>query len=80
MKVEIRRLFAKHRGIYGSLRIAADLRDEGWAVGENTVAAIMRGLGLAARRRRRRRQTTRQGRWRPPDLIGRDFGTDRLNH
>ena len=31
---------------------------------------------------RRRKQTTRQGRgrWRAPDLIGRDFGTDRLNH
>jgi transposase InsO family protein len=39
-------------------------------------------LGLAARGRRRRKQTTRQGRgrWRAPDLIGRDFGTDRLNH
>jgi len=82
LKVEIARLFAAHRGTYGSPRITADLRDEGWRVGENTVAALMRELGLAARRRRRRRQTTRQGRgrWRAPDLIGRDFGTDRLNH
>jgi putative transposase len=42
----------------------------------------MRELGLQARRKRRRRQTTRQGRgrWRAPDLIHRDFGTDRLNH
>lgn len=49
---------------------------------ENTVAAVMRELGLAARRKRRRRGTTRPGRgpWRAPDLIGRDFGTDRLNH
>jgi putative transposase len=39
-------------------------------------------LGLAARRQRNRKQTTRQGRgrWRAPDLIGRDFGTERLNH
>ena len=82
LKVEIRRLFAKHRGTYGSPRITADLCDEGWSVSENTVAQLMRELGLAARRRRRRRQTTRQGRgqWRAPDLIGRDFGTDRLNH
>ena len=82
LKVAIRRLFAKHRGTYGSPRITADLRDEGWRVSENTVATIMRELGLAARRRRRRKQTTRQGRgrWRAPDLIGRDFGTDRLNH
>ena len=82
LKVEIRRLFAKHRGTYGSPRITADLRDAGWAVSENTVAQLMRGLGLAARRRRGRKQTTRQGRgrWRAPDLIGRDFATDRLNH
>jgi len=82
LKVEIARLFAKHRGTYGSPRITADLRDEGWRVSENTVAALMRELGLAARRRRRRRQTTRpgRGRWRAPDRIGRNFGTNRLNH
>jgi transposase InsO family protein len=82
LKIEIRRLFAKHRGTYGSPRITADLRDAGWSVSENTVAALMRELGLAARRRRRRKQTTRQGRgkWRAPDLIGRNFGTERLNH
>jgi putative transposase len=82
LTVEIRRLFAAHRGTYGSPRITADLRTEGWRVSENTVAAMMRECGLAARRRRRRKQTTRpgRGRWRAPDLIGRDFGTDRLNH
>jgi putative transposase len=38
-------------------------------------------MGLAARRRRGRRQTTRRGRgrWRAPDLIGRQFAADRLN-
>lgn len=82
LKAAVARLFAAHRGIYGSPRITADLHDEGWAVSENTVAALMAELGLAARRTRRRRSTTRQGRgrWRAPDLIGRDFGTDRLNH
>jgi len=82
LKVAIRRLFAAHNGTYGSPRIAADLRDEGWTISDNTVAAIMAELGLAARRRRRRKQTTRQGkgRWRAEDLIGRNFGTDRINH
>lgn len=82
LQVEIARLFAAHRGTYGSPRITADLRDAGWRVSENTVAALMRELGLGARRRKKRKQTTRQGRgrWRAPDLIGRDFGTDRLNH
>jgi putative transposase len=68
-------------GRRGLPRIAADLRDEGWAVSENTVAALMRELGLAARRRRRRRSSTRQGRgrWRAPDLIGRQFAASTLN-
>ena len=81
-KVAIARLFAKHRRTYGSPRITADLRDEGWRVSENTVAQLMAELGLAARRKKRRRRTTRQGRgrWRAPDLIGRDFATERLNH
>ncbi|TCC45419.1 hypothetical protein E0H73_44805 [Kribbella pittospori] len=41
----------------------------------------MREIGLAAWVKRRRRRTTRagRGRWRAPDLIGRDFATDRLN-
>src|SRR5207249_176060 len=66
---------------YGSPRITADLRDAGWRVSENTVAGIMRELGLRARRRKRRRQTTRQGRgrWRAPDLIGRDFPASTVN-
>lgn len=82
LKVDIIRLFASHHGTYGSPRITADLRDEGWRVSQNTVAAVMREQDLAARVPRRRRQTTRagRGRWRAPDLIGRDFATDRLNH
>ena len=81
LKVAIVRLFAKHRGTYGSPRITADLRDEGWRVSQNTVATLMRELGLQARPKRRRKQTTRpgRGRWRAPDLIGRDFAADRLN-
>lgn len=81
LKTEISRLFAAHRGTYGSPRITAELRAAGWRVSENTVAALMRELGLQARRRRRRRQTTRQdrGRWRAPDLIGRKFGAEQVN-
>jgi putative transposase len=81
LKVAIRRLFAAHRGTYGSPRITADLRDEGWQVSPNTVAELMGELGLAARRKRRRKNTTRQGRgrWRAPDLIGRQFAAETIN-
>jgi putative transposase len=81
LKAEVARLFAEHGGKYGSPRITADLRDEGWQVSENTVAALMRELGLAARRKKNRKATTRpgRGRWRAPDLVKRDFGALALN-
>ena len=81
LRAEVRRLFAAHDGKYGSPRITADLRDDGWRVSENTVAALMREQGLAARRKKKRRSTTRpgRGRWRAPDLVRRDFPATRLN-
>jgi transposase InsO family protein len=81
LKAEVARLFRLHHGRYGSARITADLRDAGWRVSENTVAALMREQGLAARRKRRRKSTTRpgKGRWRAPDLVRRDFPATRVN-
>jgi transposase InsO family protein len=81
LKAEVARLFTEHAGKYGSPRITADLRDAGWRVSENTVAGLMRELGLAARRKHRRKSTTRpgQGRWRAPDLVKRDFPAAKIN-
>jgi putative transposase len=81
LAAEVARLFRAHRGTYGSPRITADLRAAGWKVSTNTVAAVMREQGLAARRRKRRRTTTRpgKGRWRAPDLVKRDFPTQKIN-
>jgi putative transposase len=81
LKAEIGALFAQRNGKDGSPRITAALRDAGWTVSENTVAALMREMGLAARRVKNRRATTRQGkgRWRAPDLIGRQFPAGGLN-
>jgi transposase InsO family protein len=77
----VARLFAKHRGRYGSPRIAEDLIEAGWVVSQNTVAALMREQHLVARPRRRRRSTTRagRGRWRAPDLVRRRFAASRPN-
>jgi transposase-like protein len=81
LKAEVRRLFAAHRGTYGSPRITAGLREAGWMVSENTVAAVMRELGLAARPKKKRKATTRpgKGRWRAPDLVKRDFPAAEVN-
>jgi putative transposase len=81
LKAEVARLFRRHDGKCGSPRITADLKDGGWKVSVNTVARLMREQGLAARRGRRRRALTRQGkgRWRAPDLVGRDFSAEKVN-
>jgi putative transposase len=81
LAAEVKRLYDLHRGTYGSPRITAGLKDAGWQVSENTVAALMREQQLAARRKRRRRGTTRpgKGRWRAPDLVKRDFPAGQVN-
>ena len=81
LKAEVRRLFAGHGGKRGSPVITADLRDAGWKVSKNTVAAVMAEMGLAARPKKKRRATTRpgRGRWRAPDLVKRDFPAARIN-
>jgi len=81
LAAEIKRLFEVHGGKYGSPRITDDLRDAGWRVSENTVAALMREQGLAARRKNKRKATTRpgRGRWRAPDLVRRDFPAKEIN-
>ena len=81
LKAEVARLFRVHGGKYGSPRITADLREAGWRVSENTVAALMREQHLAARRKNKRKGTTRpgKGRWRAPDLVKRDFPAAQIN-
>jgi len=81
LKAEVRRLFEVHKGRRGSPMITADLRDLGWRVSKNTVAAVMAEMGLAARRKKRRKGTTRpgKGRWRAPDLVKRDFPAAAIN-
>jgi transposase InsO family protein len=67
--------FQAARGLHGSPRLHADLRDAGWTVSEKTVADSMRRQGLVARRIRRRSGLTRQDKTAPkfPDLLRRDF-------
>ena len=81
LKAEIARLFARRKGRDGSPRITSALREDGWRVSKNTVAGLMRELGLAARRNNRRRATTRpgRGRWRAPDQFRRQFAADGIN-
>ena len=73
--------FKKARGLHGSPRLHADLREDGWTVSEKTVADSMRRQGLIARRIKRRNGLTRQDKTKPvfPDLLKRDFTADGPN-
>lgn len=70
--------FAASGFTYGSPRVVQDLREDGWRVSVNTVAAIMAAHGWAGRARPPRRNLTRAGK-RPaaPDLVARQFVADR---
>jgi putative transposase len=69
-------------GTYGSPRVWEDLVEAGWRVSKNTVAASMARQGLQGRSpKRKRRSLTRpdQAAAPIPDLIGRDFGAERID-
>lgn len=73
-------MFTRKRGLHGSPRLHADLRDDGREVNEKTVADSMRRQGLIARRIQRRNSLTRQDKTAPkfPDLRW-DFTAGRHN-
>lgn len=79
---EIRRVYLKSRGRYGSPRIHAALLREGIVCGKNRVAKLMRRAGLVGRRPRRRYPRTtkrRPGAIPAPNLLSRHFGAQRPN-
>ena len=53
--------FTAAKGLHGSPRLIADLRDLGWEVSEKTVADSMRRQGLVARRIKRRKRAHQAG-------------------
>jgi len=55
LAVHIREIFRKHRNTYGSPRIARELRNMGFTIGENRVARIMRENKLSAISRKRKK-------------------------
>ncbi len=73
--------FKQAKGLHGSPRLHADLREAGWQISEKTVAESMRRQGLVARVIKRRSGLTRQDRTAPkfPDLVRRDFSAPAPN-
>jgi transposase InsO family protein len=66
-------------GTYGSPRIYYELKEQGVACSKNRVARLMRLRGLQAKQVKRYRSTTKRNKKHPvaPNLLKRDFRTDR---
>lgn len=79
---EIARVHEANRGVYGSPRVCAALRQEGQSVCRNTVAKVMKSLGIKARTHRRFRvRTTDSNHAHPiaPNVLGRKFSAARTD-
>jgi transposase InsO family protein len=79
---EIRAVYLAGRGLYGSPRIHAALRQQGVRCSRKRVARLMREAGLHSRRRPKRRvRTTDSQHTRPlaPNLLKRDFSASAPN-
>lgn len=72
---EIRQVFVRHRGRYGSPRIYRELKDQGRRTSRKRVARLMREAALTALRKRRRVLTTKRDTTHPvaPNLFNREF-------
>ena len=73
--VEIKAIHKENRGVYGSLRIHADLKDRKTHVSENRVARLMRENGIAAKQKKKYKATTDSNHTLPvaPNILERDF-------
>ena len=73
--VEIKAIHKQNRGVYGSPRIHAELKDREIHVSENRVARLMRENGIAAKQKQKYKSTTDSNHTLPvaPNIPGRDF-------
>ena len=75
----IRRVHAESDGTYGSPRIHAELKEEGFSCGEAKVARLMHQAGLKGCPKRRFRVTTKSGMTRASNLLEQDFSAATTN-
>lgn len=70
---EIHRIFFAHRGVYGSPRVHAELREQGIRCSRPRVARLMREMELCAKRNKPVSTKRRTSAMPAPNLLNRDF-------
>lgn len=81
LTTHIQQVFRSYRGIYGSPRIHAELKEQGWRCSRKRIARLMQENGMNARRKQRRPITTKSnpGHAVFPNLLQQDFTAERPN-
>lgn len=81
LKPEVLRVFTKHKRVYGSPRVSEKLKKEGFFVGRNRVARLMREMGLRSIIQRKYKATTNSKHNKPvaKNLLNRRFRPSRIN-
>ena len=77
----IKDAYDDNRGVYGSPRIYAELKEQGIPCGRKRIARLMREKGISAGRKRQKARTTDSSHDSPiaPNLLKRDFTADAPN-
>jgi putative transposase len=77
----IRTIYDQKKQRYGSPRITAELRDEGFSCSKNRIARLMRKQGITARTKKRFRVTTNSNHNLPvaPNLVEMQFNPEKAN-
>jgi transposase InsO family protein len=77
----IKDAYDDNRGVYGSPRIHAELKEQGIHCGRKRIARLMREKGISAGRKRQKARTTDSSHDSPiaPNLLKRDFTADAPN-
>lgn len=78
---QIKRIFERSRGIYGSPRIYRELRKQGMICNKKTVAKIMRMNGIRAKTKRKYKVTTDSAHKYPvaENIVGQNFNVSAVN-
>ena len=81
MVAQIKEVYEQSRGLYGSPRIAAELRDRGVPCTKNRIARIMRKQGIAAKTKRKFKVTTNSKHTKvvSENLVKQEFHAERPN-